>query len=258
MNERVFYDRCPLCEGMNPTYYLTADCAGHPLYHPSMSPRIHWKQCQACKHIFTDGYFTESACRLIFGKSNPQQLLGNDIEQQRWISARIIEKILPFSSTGNWLDVGFGNGSLLFTAQEYGFIPMGTDLRRENASALSSLGIQAHCLELEKLALAEECAVISMADVLEHMPFPKRGLQAVHRLLGKDGILFASMPNTESFLWQTMNQKGDNPYWGEIEHYHNFSRSRLYELLRETGFEPLRYGISERYRACMEIIARKV
>jgi hypothetical protein len=28
-------------------------------------------------------------------------------------------------------------------------------------------------------------------------------------------------------------------------------------LLREIGFEPLRYGISERYRACMEVIARK-
>jgi hypothetical protein len=44
---------------------------------------------------------------------------------------------------------------------------------------------------------------------------------------------------------------------GSIEHYHNFSRSRLYALLRETGFEPVRYGISERYRACMEVIARK-
>jgi protein O-GlcNAc transferase len=48
-----------------------------------------------------------------------------------------------------------------------------------------------------------------------------------------------------------------NPYWGEIEHYHNFSRARLYTLLEEFAFKPQSYGISERYRACMEVIATK-
>lgn len=33
---------------------------------------------------------------------------------------------------------------------------------------------------------------------------------------------------------------------------------RLYELLEEHGFEPLHYSVSERYRACMEVIARRV
>jgi hypothetical protein len=65
------------------------------------------------------------------------------------------------------------------------------------------------------------------------------------------------MPNSESVLWTAMNQSNANPYWGEIEHYHNFGRTRLYSLLEEAGFEPVRYGISERYRACMEVIARK-
>jgi hypothetical protein len=61
----------------------------------------------------------------------------------------------------------------------------------------------------------------------------------------------------ESMLWKAMDRQRANPYWAEIEHYHNFGRSRLYALLREMGFEPLRYGISERYRAGMEVIARK-
>lgn len=65
------------------------------------------------------------------------------------------------------------------------------------------------------------------------------------------------MPNSESMLWRALDQTKTNPYWGELEHYHNFSRTRLYQLLEETGFEPVIYGISERYRACMEVIARK-
>ena len=62
----------------------------------------------------------------------------------------------------------------------------------------------------------------------------------------------------DSVLWQALNNAKANPYWGEIEHYHNFGRTRLYALLKECGFEPLLYGISHRYRACMEIIAKKM
>ncbi|MEI6498198.1 MAG: methyltransferase domain-containing protein [Actinomycetota bacterium] len=97
-----------------------------------------------------------------------------------------------------------------------------------------------------------------VGDVLEHIPYPKVALAAAHRLLERDGVLFASMPNFETVLWQVLDQNSINPYWSEIEHYHNFSRTRLYELLRETGFEPVAYGISERYRTGMEVVARKV
>jgi hypothetical protein len=76
-------------------------------------------------------------------------------------------------------------------------------------------------------------------------------------LLADGGVLFISLPNSDSMLWRALDRENANPYWGELEHYHNFSRERLYRLLRETGFEPLRYGISERYRACMEVIARR-
>lgn len=257
MNERIRYECCPLCESLLMREHMTADCSQHPLYDPALSLFIRWKQCAACQHLFTEGYFTDEACRLIFGKTNEHQKVGFNLEGQRGVSSRMVEKVLPFIATGHWLDIGFGNGSLLFTAQEYGFDPIGTDLRAENVALLASMGIQAHCQELAALRLPEPCAVISMADVLEHMPFPKDGLRAAHKLLADDGVLFVSMPNSENAVWRALNESNANPYWGELEHYHNFSRSRLYALLRETGFEPVRYGISERYRVCMEVIARK-
>ena len=94
-----------------------------------------------------------------------------------------------------------------------------------------------------------------MADVLEHMPYPKVGLEAAHRLLQPGGVLLVSIPNMGSAVWKAMDDGNANPYWGEIEHYHNFDRERLYALLAEGGFEPVRYGVSHRYRACMEVIA---
>jgi hypothetical protein len=65
------------------------------------------------------------------------------------------------------------------------------------------------------------------------------------------------MPNAESFVWQYLDQANENPYWGELEHYHNFGYRRLRALLSEFGFDVSVYGISDRYYMCMELIVRK-
>lgn len=124
-------------------------------------------------------------------------------------------------------------------------------------TALKSLGFEAHCSDLVSLDHDGRYSVLSMADVLEHMPYPKEGLAAADRLLGPDGVLFVSMPNSESTVWQLLDRARQNPYWGEIEHFHNFSRSRLYALLDEFDFAPREYHVSRRYRACMEVIATR-
>ena len=257
MNARIPYTACPLCEAKAFRPEMTADCSGHPLYKRELPSRITWLRCESCDHVFTDGYFTPEAAALIFSTTLIHQQLGHDIERQRSITARMVEMVLPYVSEGPWLDVGFGNGGLLFAAQEYGFTPMGIDLRAENVAALAKLGIEAHATDLAALKLEKPCAVISLADVVEHMPFPKDCLKAVHELLADDGVALISMPNSDSMVWRRFNETGSNPYWGELEHYHNFGRARLYSLLREMGFEPLRYGVSDRYRIGMQVVARK-
>lgn len=256
--DRILFERCPLCEGSALADSVTADCSAHPLYHDSLSAVIRWKQCAGCGHVFTEGYYTDDACQAIYGKTNENQQVGFDLERQRIVSSRMVDKVLAYVDAGNWLDVGFGNGSLLFTAHEYGFVPIGVDLRADNVRTMLALGIESYCVDIAELSLQSKCSVISMADVLEHIPFPKNALRAAHGLLADGGILFVSMPNSESIVWKAMDQSNVNPYWGEMEHYHNFSRSRLYALLRECSFEPVRYGISERYRVGMEVIARKM
>ena len=146
---------------------------------------------------------------------------------------------------------------MLFTAAEFGFTPVGLDLRADNVSALQRCGIEAHCKDISDLELDVKCSVVSMADVLEHIPFPKNAVKAAYNLLEQDGVLIVSMPNTDCIVWKTLDMTGMNPYWGTIEHYHNFSRAILFALLREVGFTDIQYGVSYRYRSCMEVIARK-
>ncbi len=236
---------------------LSADCSQHPLYKPAIPPKMTWMKCSPCGHVFTEGYFTQEALALIFSDANENQKAGFDIENQRFVSARMIEKVLPYAHDGYWLDIGFGNGSLLFTADEFGFKAVGVDLRKENVDLMKSIGFEAYCADVNVLEGSNRFSVVSMADVLEHMPYPGSSLESVYRLLRSDGVLLLSMPNMDSTLWKALDNNNANPYWGELEHYHNFGRTRLFGLLREKGFEPVRFGISERYRACMEIVARK-
>lgn len=252
---RTRYTGCPLCQSDNIGKLLAADCTKHPLYRPELPPQMDWCACGNCGHVFTDGYFTEAALTLIFGKAHENQTVGFDIENQRFISARMVEKVLPFASEGRWLDVGFGNASLLFTAGEYGFHPVGLELRRGNVDDLNGIGIEAHCVDVHAFQCREKFQVVSMADVLEHMPYPADALRKARELLDEGGVLFLSMPNMDSFAWKALDNNDMNPYWGELEHYHNFGRGRMYALLAECGFRPVRYSVSERYRAGMEIVA---
>lgn len=217
-----------------------------------------WMRCADCEHVFTDGYFSDEVSAEVFSSANPNQQPGASFEQNRYVSARIVERVARYGADGRWLDVGFGNGSLLFTAEEWGFEPEGLDLRPSTAEGLRRLGIEARCADLTTLDAPGRYSVISLADVLEHMPYPGEGLVAAHRLLREDGVIFASMPNYNCAVWRLLDAGDVNPYWGELEHFHNFSRRRLYELLEEHGFEPLHYAVSERYRVCMEVIARRV
>ncbi len=254
---RTAYTACPLCGSKDIARIKEADCTRHPVYQPALPPTMAWCRCASCAHIFTEGYFTPEAAAIVFSKTVPHQSLGHDMEQQRVVSSRMIERVARYAAGGDWLDIGFGNGSLLFTAQEWGYKAVGVDLRESNVEALGKLGFEAHCKPVEELPYPGRFSVVSMADVLEHIPYPKPALEAVHRLMKESGVLFVSMPNMDTMVWRAMDANDVNPYWGEIEHYHNFSRGRLYALLDETGFTPLQYGISERYRACMEVVAAR-
>lgn len=254
---RTAFKGCPLCNSANTAILRTADCSRHPLYQPIIDQTMTWMRCADCLHVFTDGYFPPEVAALIFERTHEYQKPGWGFEQQRMVSARMVARVAQYVSSGAWLDVGFGNGSLLFTAEEWGFTPVGLDLRHTSVEAMKQFGIEAHCVDIGTFDQENRFSVISLADVLEHMPFPQTGLTAMRRLLQPEGVVLVSMPNFGCAAWRLLDASNANPYWGELEHFHNFSRSRLYALMKDHGFEPISYGVSERYRLCMEVVFRQ-
>ncbi len=63
-------------------------------------------------------------------------------------------------------------------------------------------GYTAICADFNQLVSVDRVDVISMADVLEHMPYPKTSLQHAAGLLRPGGLIFVSMPNSDSLSWR--------------------------------------------------------
>ncbi|MHB8885478.1 MAG: O-linked N-acetylglucosamine transferase family protein [Methylovirgula sp.] len=251
---RLFYAACPLCDGQGHTLVYKADATSYPAYQPDFDPRIQWQACRACGHVFTQGHFAPAdQARL-----RPEVRLGDDMDRGRRAAAPIVARIAHHVGQGPWLDAEFGDGSLLFTAAEWGYDTVGIEQRAANVAALRQLGVEAYSGNLTDLNFKGRFSVVSLGDLLPREPFPKQSLAAAHLLLRTGGILFASMPNREPMLFNMLQANAANPHWAEIDHYHMFGRSRLYRLLRDHGFEPVDYNISPIHRVGMEIIARKL
>lgn len=268
--ERIAYQACPLCDQRSIEELARYDCSKHPLYRQPLPATMRWCRCSGCQHVFTNGYFGEEALAVLLADAHAHQQPGSgNADAGRNLWARVIERVAAMAPgapqrgletgarPGRWLDVGFGDGSLLLTAQEWGFETLGIDLRRESVAKLEALGVAARCVALETLDESGAFDVVSMADVLEHMPFPRSALAQVHRLLAERGLVYLSMPNADTASWRALDRERNNPYWIEIEHYHNFTRERLQALLRRSGLQPIWYGVSNRYLCGMELIARR-
>ncbi len=142
---RTLYEKCPLCDGEDIPYQIEAKVTNHPLYKPQLPPTMKWRGCASCGHVFTEGYFTPEACEIIFSSTHGHQKVGNDAEGQRKVSAKMVERVARYVPGGDWLDIGVGNGSLLFTAAEWGFGAVGTDLRTENVTKAQEPRVRGLC-----------------------------------------------------------------------------------------------------------------
>jgi SAM-dependent methyltransferase len=262
---RKAFQACPLCESTNINAIIHADTKNHSLYNDSLPSDLTWLLCTNCLHIFSQHYWTEEGLKLVFANAHANQVAGGNPDQKRQTWKPVVQNVLTvlggFSVLQSqpippmWIDIGCGDGGLVTTAAEFGFHAVGLDARAQTVQALRETGYQAACGDFMTIAVEGHPLIISMMDVLEHLPNPCEALQRAHSLLHEKGVLVISLPNTDCSSWRLMSNA--NPYWIEIEHYHNFSRQRLTALLNQYGFDVVNYDIPFRYKAQMELYAVK-
>tara|TARA_B100001123_G_scaffold357082_1_gene411085 strand:- start:688 stop:1443 length:756 start_codon:yes stop_codon:yes gene_type:complete len=142
-----------------------------------------------------------------------------------------------FVTSGRWLDVGCSAGFVVRAAADRGFEAHGVEVE----SAAIQYGREVLQLENLRCGFLEDQGypdsyfdVISLYDVIEHVPNLNRLITEVGRILTPGGVVEIRTPNVDH--WSTPR---DLSTWKEIkpsEHLYYFSFPTLRTLLENHGF----------------------
>ena len=135
----------------------------------------------------------------------------------------------------NLLDIGCGEGFFLFTASKMGHIVRGVELSCdavEYARREFNLDVEARPFE-EVEYPAGYFDIVTLWQVLEHVPQPLVMLRKVHRILKSGGILAVTTPDFGGILARILGRR-----WWNIRklHVNQFTDTTLKSLLRNAGF----------------------
>lgn len=140
-------------------------------------------------------------------------------------------------SKGRLLDVGCATGNFLMVARENGWNVLGIEPVQKAAElARDFYGLEVITGTLESAELpSSSFDAITMWDVLEHLPSPKRAFLRSWELLKPGGNLVFSIPNLISFDRYLFEKYWIG--WDTPRHFNLFTSETLQELLKISGFE---------------------
>jgi 2-polyprenyl-3-methyl-5-hydroxy-6-metoxy-1,4-benzoquinol methylase len=144
-----------------------------------------------------------------------------------------------YRQLGRWLDVGFGEGALLRAAGRHGWDCSGVEVSPHALAFGRSCGWRVFGRDQAEGQLETGgYDVVTLVEVVEHLPDPIRALGQAVRWLRPGGLLFLSTPNANS-----LNARVLGPRWSVFcppEHLTVWSPRGLRTALRGLGLVGLR------------------
>jgi 2-polyprenyl-3-methyl-5-hydroxy-6-metoxy-1,4-benzoquinol methylase len=174
--------------------------------------------------------------------------INEDYSQRRSVDVAIIRRsrlratksqvalIKEYKSGTKLLDIGCGEGLFLFNASKAGYITKGIELSQDAAEyAKKEFGLDVEAKPFEELRLPENYFdVVTLWQVLEHLPYPFNVLKEVHRILKPGGLVVASTPDIEGIPAKILRKR-----WWNIRklHLNQFTTETLMDILQNAGFK---------------------
>jgi SAM-dependent methyltransferase len=161
-------------------------------------------------------------------------------KDNRYLTFRRAVRLLGEAGGRRLLDVGAYCGFFVDVAREAGFAAEGIELSRWAAAHARNLGLTVRGETLAERARAGgRYDVVTLWDVIEHMPDPRAELRAAHALLVPGGRIHLSTIDASSLLARVLGRRWP---WLMDMHLVYFDRATLPALLEETGFRVLSRG----------------
>lgn len=140
------------------------------------------------------------------------------------------------------LDIGCSSGIFLDAARKQGMRPYGAELSPEtSAFARDEFGLEVHHGNWRDAGYREESFdVITLFDVIEHLPDPAGELAAIQRLLKPGGLLLQSTPDIDGLFPRASYALASAlDYWPHPEpphHLFQFSQKTLSAMVAKAGY----------------------
>jgi len=136
---------------------------------------------------------------------------------------------------GKILDLGCGLGQFLNQMNNRNWQKIGIEPSQAAYQQIAKSNFTIYQKELTDINLPKNSFdVITAWHVLEHLTNPQKNLLEIHRILKKEGFLFLSTPNTNSFGFKQGKEK-----WFHLDtprHLFLFNAKSLKNILNQTGF----------------------
>jgi len=157
---------------------------------------------------------------------------------RRYGLSRRCKAIMARKQRGRLLDVGCGTGNFAHEMGKFrGWEVMGLDTSQSAANyAKKRFGLEVYVGELQEACFPDQhFDVVTLWDVIEHLPDPKGSLAEIARILRTDGLLVVGASNVDS-----IDARLFGPFWSLWEaprHLYLFSPHTLKRMLSEVGFQ---------------------
>jgi SAM-dependent methyltransferase len=171
-------------------------------------------------------------------KKNPddESSLVRRFDIQYGINRRCRQLINYHPHPGKILDIGCATGLFLKTISDFGWQATGiepSDYASEYARKTFNLDVKTGVLE-DFCIPTDEFDVVTMWDVLEHVPDPRMTLTEVARVLKPGGLLALSLPNPTCPEAQIFGDSWIG--WDRPRHLYLFTPKVLQRYLSDAGF----------------------
>ncbi len=207
-------------------------------------------RCTGCDLAFVANPPDEAGIKAIYTASSAyhDRLLDSgsaEFARQRRVARQHMQMLRRFRAhvAGlSVLDIGCSSGIFLDEARTAGMRPHGAELSPDTAAfAHDHFGLPVHHGSWREAGYeAASFDVITLFDVIEHLPDPFGELQAIHRLLKPGGLLLQSTPDIDGlFPRASLPLAKVLDYWPHPEpphHLFQFSAKTLAKMLERAGF----------------------